>query len=197
MRLLVPHGQSRNGGAATAVAVISVVALGGCSADTADPPSRAEKVTSVFDLPEGSLLPAGRYRVPFAGLDQDVAEAELDVREGFEIYNGSFLWHGGVEDPSYALSFWRITGVSTEPCSSFPATYSDPGPTVTALASALRRQPQRQGPAPVPQTLAGHEGLYLELSLKGGFDPAECATGSYNAWHAVDPETNATYDRYQ
>lgn len=178
-------------------AVLPLLLVAACSSQEADPePTRSNAATPIMELAEGVAVPPGRYAVPFVGLDQDAVEAEVEVPEGFEKYNGSFLWNGN-HDVSYALSFWRISGVNPDPCHADPPKYLDPGPSVRDLAMALRRQPHRQGPDAIPAQLAGYEGLYLELTLPKRLNPERCANGSYEAWQAVHPEHQQTYDRYQ
>lgn len=172
-------------------------ALGACT--TQDPAPREEDATeraALEILTEGPLSP-GRYRVPFEGVDVDAVAAEVEVPSGFEVYNESFLWQDS--DRGHAsLSFWEVTGVNRHPCHrEGKPRFVDPGPSLEDLAAALRRQPRRLGPEPTPVDFAGYDGLYLELRLPQGFDPAQCDTGHYEAWEAVDPQTLGAMQRYQ
>lgn len=172
--------------------------LGACTVqETAPEPPQSSRATPITELVEGVVVPPGRYAVPFEGTDGTVAWAEVSIAKGFRMWNDSVLW---AEDdlPSRALMFWTVTGVTRQPChGSNPPNFVDPGSTVEDLATSLHQQRHRRGPAPTPTRFAGYDGLYLKLRLQKGLDPDTCATGSYEAWQALDPETYTGEERYQ
>jgi hypothetical protein len=158
-------------------------------------------------LGEDEAVPPGRYSVGIPGTDSDELQVELDVPRGFRSAGPTLDYQmyvtgpeTGGDDPLVGMSAWQITGVNPDPCHGEPfsagRTYRDPGPTVGDLATALSRQPYRVGEPPKPVTLAGYEGLYLELRFPPGFDPGECASGAYEAWVSVDPSTRGRTERF-
>jgi hypothetical protein len=188
--------------AVSAIAVTSTGLLDSLSrVDTAPPAYEPERnPTALLLLGEDERIPAGRYSVEIPGIDFDAVWIELDIPAGFRTWDPT-LDHQmqvvgpetGGDDPLVGISAWTVSGVNPDPCrgQAIPALqrYRDPGPTVADLASALSQQPHRVGAPPRPVTLAGYDGLYLELRFPAAFDPATCETGSYEAWLSVDPET--------
>ncbi len=57
----------------------------------------------------------------------------------------------------------------------------DPRPTVADLAQALTAQPLRAGSDPVPVTVAGYQGLYVETSVPAHIDFTKCEGGYFDS----------------
>jgi hypothetical protein len=202
------HGSNRRRWALGAIGAASVAAVAavafwvvnpGDRADSGRPeePAGSNTATPITELFDGEHVPPGRYAVPFEGLDEEVAWAEVDVATGFEVQTDSVLWPDD-DRPPRALMFWTVDGVNAQPCRGpDPPRFADPGPTVEDLAMALHQQPHRLGAAPTPVTFAGYEGLYLELRLPKRLKTDSCTTGSYEAWQALDPTTMGRQERYQ
>jgi len=79
------------------------------------------------------------------------------------------------------LAFWGVQGVFTNPCTAGKHAV-DPGPSVSDLARALATQPLRSGTAPVPVTVAGYQGLYVETSVPAHIDFTKCKDGYFDSW---------------
>jgi hypothetical protein len=69
---------------------------------------------------------------------------------------------------------WDITGVRS--CEAGKAA-EIVGPSVADLAGALTAQSSADGAQPVPVTIDGYRGLYVELSVPDGTDVYSCAGG--------------------
>ena len=73
-----------------------------------------------------------------------------------------------------------------DPCyiSGYPSrAYLDPGPSVQDLATALARQPLRGVTGdPVPVSVGGYDGLYLELAVPTDLDVSSCIEDRVERW---------------
>ena len=89
------------------------------------------------------------------------------------------------EDPEGGgkVGYWTVSEVVRDPCSASPHPM-DAGSTVEELAAAFQRQRLTRVTAPVPVTVDGYKGLFLELRVPQGIDFAVCA--AYNVWES-DP----------
>jgi len=90
--------------------------------------------------------------------------------------------------PSVGFSVWDVGRVPSDPCHPL-STMSDPGPTVEDLAQALVAQASRNASTPVPVTLDGHQGLYLELSV-----PADAVVTGDSDFEGCDVQGNGHRD---
>jgi hypothetical protein len=79
------------------------------------------------------------------------------------------------------ITFWEPLEVSTDSCR-WQDSWETPGESVAELADALVAMPGRQATTPVPVTLGGYEGLYLEWSLPADLDLATCDEETAVAW---------------
>ena len=73
--------------------------------------------------------------------------------------------------------------MATDSCQ-WRGSFENPGESVTELADALVAVPGRQATTPVPVTVGGYDGVYLEWSLSADLDPATCDDGEAVAWTA-------------
>jgi hypothetical protein len=136
------------------------------SSTPAASPTTTEGSTQPVDmmtLPEASSLEPGTYAVPLIG-PPSALRALVDVPEG---YFNPGPWviddgHGTVAPDEFGeLMFWAdIDQVDADPCRRGGA--ADVGPTVRDLSDAMAAQKSRTTTRPVPVTLDGNKGLYLE-----------------------------------
>lgn len=74
------------------------------------------------------------------------------------------------------LSTWLVRNIYKDPCRWADGLLDPPvGPSVDDLAAALAIQPLGSGTAPVPVTVDGYSGKYLELTVPSGLDFASCS----------------------
>jgi len=127
-------------------------------------------------------LKPGRYTARFfVGKAAKVPSGLADLRAVVEVpagFSGSFggvaPWpraQGQAMPPS--VRFSSVTEVASQHCTEIE--FQDPGPTVEDLATALAPQPTFRSTDPVPTSVGGYDGLYLEVSWRGG--DRECANG--------------------
>jgi hypothetical protein len=174
-----------------ALAAMSVL-LAACSNDSASvaerpPPSSTGTPAGPGELvkvPEGASLKPGVYSMPLIGPDSPM-RAVVDVPAGYFNPGGYVIddGHGtNAPDEFGDLMFWSdIDQVEADPCDGGAA--ADVGPTVRDLADALVAQKHRTTTSPLPVTLDGNEGLYLESS--GSKDaPRRCQGGPQTLWQS-------------
>ena len=176
-----------------ALAVLLVGAVAGCSSGGAASPSTGASSTPASAAAPQVLpgaghtpvaIPAGTYAVVVHGTTSPAPTPVIHVPAG---YNGTgFAVH--TMDPGTAvapdargLSFWEVQSVMSEPCKAGKHGV-DPGPTVADLARALAAQPLRAGSDPVPVTVAGYHGLYVETSVPAHIDFSTCQDGYFDTW---------------
>jgi hypothetical protein len=141
-----------------------VVLLSACSDDTTaatdDGPHRSPSSASppplVATLPAGSRLDPGPYALAAIGAPE-MAQAVVTVPSGFEA-GGDFLF-----SDEAAIGYWAVSGVYRNPCTKQGGLMSV-GRTVDDLATALASQPLIPATEPVPISIGGHDGAYLELT---------------------------------
>jgi len=125
-------------------------------------------VASVMDSPSAPLLPVLSVPEGYTGL----GGASGVVAEDFDDDN---------VDEAYLWVWGNVTEVYTHPCDT--GAFSDPvGPSVADLANALAAQPLVAGTDPVPVTVGGYDGLYLELSAPDDFDFSACPQEALALW---------------
>ena len=164
-----------------AIAVLLAGAVAGCSSGAAVSPSTgassAPTSAAAPQLLPGAghtpvAIPAGTYAVVVNGTTIPAPMPVIRVPAG---YNGAgFAVNRGFEGDAVApdargLSFWEVQSVMSDPCKAGKHGV-DPGPTVADLARALAAQPLRAGSDPVPVTVAGYQGLYVETSVPAHID---------------------------
>lgn len=123
--------------------------------------------------PTSGAVSPGRWAVSTGG-SRDVPLAVLDLPEG--LYGGGqYVWSQGEspEDDGWILGYWTGGAIYLDPCtakSGFDGDYPFPDIWVEAL-SAQRRTTTSQ---PVPVTLDGHRGIYVELTGSEDLDLGTC-----------------------
>ena len=179
-----------------ATALAALMLLAACTNDdspakdssTAGRESAATPAPDYTVLGEPHLDGPGRWGVTAFG-DPDAPVAVFDVPEGFQ-GRESWVWTDNQGPGEFAqLAYWTPTRVPTDPCHA--KTSSSPiGPTVDDLAAALSAQKRTTTTKPTRVTLAGHEGLYLELTTPRGIDYQACGPDGMQIW-----ETGGSADR--
>ena len=164
----------------TAVAAIALTAVvGGAGLQVAGvglqqldrDPLAASTAWPLDDVTRGESVPPGRYAAPFNGDDVEPGPwAELDVPAGFRKSEASTLR----ASDGRRFGLWRVATVNTDPC--YGVDFTDPGPSVRDLADALAAQRVLDGTRPVPVTLGGFAGLYLEQRVPVDLDWHDCVT---------------------
>jgi hypothetical protein len=137
----------------------------------------------VLDLVARDWLHTGPAHLP---------EIAITVPPGWFNYDGWGLNTGG-RLPLLIVSFWDVARVYPTPCRWQAKAMVDPGPGVDGLASALARQPLRNGTAPRDTVLGGFRGKYVQLSVPRTIDFASCDQGYFETFTALGWGS----DRYQ
>jgi hypothetical protein len=88
-------------------------------------------------------------------------DAVITVPAGF---NGAPDWYVVSHDGGEFLGLWAVGQVVRDACTRGPTRLFDPGPSVDDLADALVAQKSTRASVPKPVTLAGYDGLYVELA---------------------------------
>jgi hypothetical protein len=140
-----------------------VVLLSACtdtSAATEDGPPQSPSIASppplIATLPAGSRLDPGPYALAAIGAPE-MPRAVVNVPSGFEA-GGDFLF-----SEEAAIGYWAVSGVYRNPCTKEGGLMTV-GHTVDDLANALASQPLIPATKPVPISIGGHDGAYLELT---------------------------------
>ena len=138
-------------------------------------------------------LEAGSWMVPAYARDyQTLPWAVVDVPEGYGSPGGWTVDRGADGDPEHhgSVDFWSVDTVVGDPCHASAGT--DPGPAVRDLAVAIYRQRGHYATAPVPVTLDGHTGLYLEVTGPGRKRLETCVDRTFTLWRGDDNLLSAT-----
>lgn len=166
---------------------------GGTSGDAGGQPAW----TLLSDTPEDALLPAGAYGLNAYGESSKVAV--VHAPEGF---SRSDDWTFITDEPFHAMGFLTADKVYSDPCA--PTLHeqieslADPGPTVQDLADSLAAQKDVQTSDPVPATIDGYHGVYLDYRLSRSRDVDACPdntvpvlTTQDGEWTLVEPYERA------
>ena len=156
---------------------------GPASASTS--PSSATSPQSMEGI-DGALQ-AGFWKVPlYARAYQSLPWAVVEVPDGYGSPGGWTVDRGADGDPEHhgSVGFWSVGTVMDDPCHA--STGTDPGPTVRNLAEAIHRQIGHRATAPVPVTLDGHTGLYLEVIGPDRKQLSTCVDHGFTLWRGDD-----------
>lgn len=125
--------------------------------------------------------------------------AVVDIPEGY-LNDGPFLFpvgegsHTGPAPVRRAVGYWTVTGVFKDPCTKKGGAV-DPGPGVTDLADALETQRRSIATRPVPVSVGGYDGVYLELTAPANLDFTMCGLKTFDYW-VSDPVGGAYTDQH-
>ncbi len=111
---------------------------------------------------DSSPLAPGTYLFSFqANPGVETPDALVEVPSGFD--DGA-EWYVLSHDDDAFLGLWTVGQVQRDACLRPLHDYFTPGPSVEDLADALVAQKSTGASAPKPVTLAGYQGLYVELA---------------------------------
>ncbi len=121
--------------------------------------------------------------------------AVLDAPAGFSNFGFFALWpYTEVSGQLFrSVQYWTVDAVFTDPCA-MDQDAPGAGTTVEDLAAALVRQKRTTVSEPVPVTLDGYQGLYLELTASTDVAFEDCALGYYAYWEGKPGDAQHTAD---
>jgi hypothetical protein len=166
-------------------AIVLAATVAGCTTEESEPRAADTSAASTTEPGEvvplarvssGSDLEPGRYALSV--IDDDAAPAlpVLSVPEGYSNIEDGVVQ---ADDLERYVWVWAVDSVYAHPCD---ATAAPVGPSVADLAEALVAQQLRTGTDPVPVTVGGHEGLYVEVAVPEEVDAGACPVGIFNLW---------------
>jgi hypothetical protein len=166
--------------------------LAGCGNDREEPSTAPQTSATPTDgsadftvlspQADGSLpLEPGRYALRPNGLP-GLPFAVIEVPKGFVGLGGVFLlaYDPPPDDPFRAVGYWTVAGVFKDPCAA--RGLHDPGPSVDDLADALAAQRLTSTTEPVPVSVGGHQGIYLELTHPTDVAYDSCRDADLDIW---------------
>jgi hypothetical protein len=180
---------------AMALALVGVLAA--CSDDQAgtDPvaneDNQATSAGPTSDCPAVAVhhddLAPGCWAIQVRGLSGSPL-AGLDLPAGFS-GNDAWVWvNADKKDEWGAITLMPVGDVYPDPCTRA----RDPqkvGPSVEDFATALAAQNVTTTTTPAPVSLDGHEGVYLELSVRADLDLSRCRDEAVGSWEAEGEAT--------
>jgi len=168
--------------AAAALAVIA--ALASCSNNdpaASGPAGNAETPTTDAPAPEYQIITAdsrpieaGTWALHADG-GRDAPLAVFEVPDGFH-GGGPFLWTNRA-----VIGYWTVAGVHDNPCKPSGRPRSA-GVAVDDLTAALAAQQLTTTSKPVPVSIDGHDGVYVELSPPADFPFDNCVEDMLHIW---------------
>jgi hypothetical protein len=177
---------------ATGLASLMVVAASGCSGEAKDDRDGREDPAYTLLLdddsdPDQVRGAPGAYALTARG-NGEPPLAVVDLPEGYQNFGFFALVDEALDTESgpsfYAVNYWTVHGVYENPCTT--AGGAPPaGTSVEDLADALGAQKLSAASAPVPISLGGHEGLFLELKVPPNIDPDTCERDAYFVWEGL------------
>jgi hypothetical protein len=181
--------QIRN--AALALALVGVLA--GCSDDETTSADTDADETTTAAAPEcravgyhHDSLDPGCWAIKVRGLVESPL-AGLDLPAGFS-GNDAWVWTNPEKDSEWgAITLLTVGDMYRDPC----ARTGRPlvvGPTVEDFTSALADQLVTTTTTPVPVSLDGHDGVYVEVSAPRGFHLSSCRGKSLTLWESAAEE---------
>lgn len=131
------------------------------SAETLSEPGASNTTQHLVEGPATPLEPGTYQFSVFANPpDAEIPNALVEVPSGFD---DEAAWYVVSPDQQEFLGLWTVGLVDRDACTSGTSPLFDPGPSVEDLADALVAQKSTRAPKPTPVTLAGYQGLYVEL----------------------------------
>jgi len=137
-----------------------------------------------------SVLEPGRYAISVQDAPWAPLLPVLTVPDGYAALDGGVGVRVAADDSDFGgyLWAWVAYSVATHPCDI--AGGPEPvggrlervGPSVADFADALAAQPMRTGADPVPVTVGGYDGLYVELAVPDDVNVELCPNKTFNLW---------------
>jgi hypothetical protein len=126
-------------------------------------------------------LEAGRYALPAIG-SRNGPLAVVTLPDGYRSW-GPFVFADEPNEPDdpLAIGLWAVSDIYRDACAGDDAARVS---TVRVLAASLVDQGHTTTTDPRPVRLAGHRGLYLEITSPTHFDYATCNDAELNYWRA-------------
>ena len=178
-----------------AIAVGSLL-FAACTNDAPAPQRSEPSYVALLDddsQPDQVRGEAGSYALTARGADTTPL-AVIDVPAGYSNFGAFAVWPGeGSTAPFRAVQYWTVHGVFDDPCHR-PGPAPTAGTSVEDLASALGAQKRSVVSDPAPTSLAGHDGLYLELRVPPEVDFDRCADGYYMFWEGKPGDAQHSAD---
>lgn len=179
------RSRARNALTAGSALLVAAAAVGcttgssGATAGDTSPSSTADPGDAVplEELPTDAPLDPGRYVVSVVDADSAPLLPVLSVREGYLNLDGGVGVHA--DELARYLWVWEVESVYAHPCD---ASAEPVGPSVADLAKALAAQQLRASNDPVPVTVGGYDGLYVELTVPAHVDANDCPGGVFGLW---------------
>ncbi len=135
------------------------------SATSSNEPSDSGSVTPKHLAGDSAPLAPGTYQFSAkANPGVETPDALVEIPSGFNDGNDVPGFYVVSHDGDAFLGLWTILHVQRDACRRPQKNYVTPGPTVRDLADALVAQKSTRASTPERVTLAGHEGLYVELA---------------------------------
>ena len=121
--------------------------------------------------------------------------AVIDAPAGYSNFGFFALWPyvKAEAQPFRSVQYWTVDGVFNDPCK-MDADAPSAGTTVEDLAAALAEQKRTEVTDPIPVTLDGHQGLYLELTAATDIEFKDCELGYYSYWEGKPGDAQPTAD---
>jgi hypothetical protein len=142
------------------------------AASTTDP----DEVVPLSELSGDQPLDPGRYALSVIDDDSAPTLPVLTVPEGYSNIDSGVVQ---ADDLERYVWVWAVEHVYAHPCDGV----ADPvGPSVADLAEALAAQSLRTTTDPVPITVGGHEGLYVEVQVPETVTAGDCPSGVFGLW---------------
>lgn len=167
--------------------VLGILALAGCSGEatprvpTSDDDSAPDASSAAPQhLFESSAdLAPGRYQFSVATVPgAEPPDAVVDVPRGFR---GGDVWYVISPDSDAFLGLWTVEKVERDACLRPRHDGVNPGRSVKALAHALVAQKSTRAAAPQDVTLAGSQGMYVELASPHDLSRCDPAPGLWES----------------
>ena len=155
------------------------------SSTTATPttgsPSPTHSWTLLSDGGE-AVLAAGAYGL-ISGGSPVKSVAVVRAPAGYTQHEGRIFTHP--HDPTRFLGFFTADRIFGDPCGTKgrrtkTQTLKNVGPTVEDLATALTEQKGATTSTPVPASLDGYDGLYLDYQIAKGVDVSTCEETAFD-----------------
>lgn len=180
--------------AATAAAALAALATVGACTSTDATTSTGDTTTTqssdpttappsdgpieLAQIPDGAPLEPGKYSLGLLS-DDGPTRAIVEVPAGyFSDFGGTVIGSGDGD-----MAFWgKVTQVDTDPC--FGGKHVGAGTSVHDLASLLVAQRHMKSTQPVPVTIDGYHGVYLETTAPA--DIGRCRGGGVTIYTAGD-----------
>jgi hypothetical protein len=196
--------------AAASAALAALATVCACTSASTDPATRgdadgptttqtsqtlpdADGPIDLAQIPDGTALEPGTYSVGLLHYDGST-RAIVDLPDGYSSdFGGSVIGSDGAD-----VAFWgAVTRVDTDPCLGGRRVAA--GVSVHDLAALLVAQRHMTASQPLPVTIGGYHGVYLELTAPADLDPCRGKSvtvyGAGGDWLRLDAP-NAIFDEW-